>query len=139
TFDKEALLKTQRFSARIGYRMASIELELHEWNLVNEEDRLTGCSLTGVMDFRNATNLSDDEFIELLKELKQTAREAAFELADFLLMNRPKLVTTVKPSGTISQLPTVSSGVHFSHSPYYIRRVRVNAKDPLAQALYRGP
>ncbi|MDF2474202.1 MAG: ribonucleoside-triphosphate reductase, adenosylcobalamin-dependent [Anaerocolumna sp.] len=135
TFDKEALLKTQSYSARIGYRMASIELELHEWNLVNEEDRLTGCSLTGVMDFRNATNMSDEDFIALLKELKQTAREAAFLLADFLRMNRPKLVTTVKPSGTISQLPTVSSGVHFSHSPYYIRRVRVNAKDPLAQAL----
>lgn len=33
------------------------------------------------------------------------------------------------------QLPTVSSGVHFSHAPYYIRRVRVSAKDPLAQAL----
>lgn len=135
TYDKQGLLKAQRYSAHIGYRMASIELELHEWNLVNEEDRLTGCSITGVMDFRNATNMSDEEFVELLKELRQTARESAFDLADFLKMNRPKLVTTVKPSGTISQLPTVSSGVHFSHSPYYIRRVRVNAKDPLAQAL----
>jgi ribonucleoside-diphosphate reductase alpha chain/ribonucleoside-triphosphate reductase len=135
TYDRQGLLKAQRYSAHIGYRMASIELELHEWNLVNEEDRLTGCSITGVMDFRNATNISDEEFVELLKELRQTARESAFELADYLQMNRPKLVTTVKPSGTISQLPTVSSGVHFSHAPYYIRRVRVNAKDPLAQAL----
>lgn len=135
TYNRETLLKAQRYSAQIGYRMASIELELHEWNLVNEEDRLTGCSLTGVMDFRNATNMSDEDFIDLLKELRKTARDSAFELADFLNMNRPKLVTTVKPSGTISQLPTVSSGVHFSHSPYFIRRVRVNAKDPLAQAL----
>ena len=135
SYDKKEMLKAQKFSARIGYRMASIELELHEWNLTNEEDRLTGCSLTGVMDFRNATKISDEDFIELLKELRQSARETAFELADFLQMNHPKLVTTVKPSGTISQLPTVSSGVHFSHAPYYIRRVRVNAKDPLAQAL----
>ncbi len=135
SFDKEEMMKAQKFSARIGYRMASIELELHEWNLTNEEDRLTGCSLTGVMDFRNATKISDEEFRDLLKELRETARETAFELADFLKMNHPKLVTTVKPSGTISQLPTVSSGVHFSHSPYYIRRVRVNAKDPLSQAL----
>lgn len=135
TYDKKSMMKAQKYSARIGYRMASIELELHEWNLVNQEDRLTGCSITGVMDFKNATALSEKEFAGLLSALRKTAREAAFELADFLKMNRPKLVTAVKPSGTISQLPTVSSGVHFSHSPYYIRRVRVSAKDPLAQAL----
>lgn len=135
SYDREGMMKAQKYSAHIGYRMASIELELHEWNLVNEEDRLTGCSITGVMDFRNATALSDEDFIALLSDLRKTARDAAFSLADMLNMNRPKLVTTVKPSGTISQLPTVSSGVHFSHSPYFIRRVRVNAKDPLAQAL----
>lgn len=135
SFDKEGMLKAQRFSARIGYRMASIELELHEWNLVNQEDRLTGCSITGVMDFKNATNIDDSSFILLLEDLRNEAKKAANELADFLKLNRPKLVTAVKPSGTISQLPTVSSGVHFSHSPYYIRRVRVSAKDPLAQAL----
>ncbi len=135
TFDKKEMLKAQRFSARIGYRMASIELELHEWNLVNQEDRLTGCSITGVMDFKNATSISDDDFAKLLRDLRKTATNSSYELADFLKMNRPKLVTAVKPSGTISQLPTVSSGVHFSHAPYYIRRVRVNAKDPLAQAL----
>ncbi len=135
TYDKEGLLKAQKYSAHIGYRMASIELELHEWDLVNKEDRLTGCSLTGVMDFRNATNISDEEFGQLLKELRSVAKNSANELADLLKMNRPKLVTTVKPSGTISQLPTVSSGVHFSHAPYYIRRVRVNAQDPLAKAM----
>lgn len=135
SYDKEAMLEAQKYSARIGLRMASIELELHEWDLINQEDRLTGCSLTGVMDFKNATGISDEEFEQLLRELRQVARDNAFELADDLQLNRPKLVTTVKPSGTISQLPTVSSGVHFSHSPYYIRRVRVNAKDPIALAL----
>ena len=135
SYDKKAMLEAQKYSARIGYRMASIELELHEWDLVNREDRLTGCSVTGVMDFINATGISDDELKILLQDLRKVARDNAFELADDLQLNRPKLVTTVKPSGTISQLPTVSSGVHFSHSPYYIRRVRVNSRDPIALAL----
>jgi len=138
SYDREGLLRAQRYSARIGYRMASIDLELHEWDLVNKEDRLTGCSLTGVMDFRNATKISDEEFIQLLKDLMAEAHNAAYELADFLKMNRPKLVTTIKPSGTISQLPTVSSGVHFSHAPFYIRRVRVSATDPLAKAMMKA-
>ena len=32
-----------------------------------------------------------------------------------------------------SLLPAVSSGVHYSHSPYYIRRVRITATDPLCR------
>ena len=42
-------------------------------------------------------------------------------------------MTTVKPEGTLSLLPTVSSGIHYSHSPYYIRRVRISASDPLCR------
>ena len=30
----------------------------------------------------------------------------------------PLLITTIKPEGTLSLLPTVSSGVHYSHAPY---------------------
>lgn len=135
SFNKEEMLKAQKLSAKIGYRMATIELELHEWNLVNVEDRLTGCSLTGVMDFVNATGISHEELANLFEELRETAHNTANELADRLKLNHPKLYTCIKPSGTISQLPTVSSGVHYSHSPYYIRRVRVNARDPLAIAM----
>ena len=42
-------------------------------------------------------------------------------------------MTTIKPEGTLSLLPTVSSGVHYSHSPYYIRRIRITATDPLCR------
>lgn len=135
TFNRKLMLKAQGYSALIGYRMATIELELHEWNNANADDRLIGVSLTGVMDFVNATGIDEDELKELLQELREVAHNSANHLADFLGLKRPTLHTTNKPSGTISQLPTVSSGVHFSHSPYYIRRVRVNANDPVALAL----
>jgi len=115
--------------------MASIELELHEWNLVNEEDRLVGTSVTGVMDAFNVLGYDKDQIAELLRELREHSVKGAGELADYLGMNRPKLYTTVKPSGTISQLPTVSSGMHYSHSPYYIRRIRVGKNDPIVKAM----
>ena len=41
---------------------------------------------------------------------------------------RPELQTRRTPL-----LPTVSSGVHYSHSPYYIRRVCIIATDPLCR------
>jgi ribonucleoside-diphosphate reductase alpha chain/ribonucleoside-triphosphate reductase len=47
----------------------------------------------------------------------------------------PVLVTCVKPEGTLSQLPTVSSGLHRSYAPYFIRRIRVSDIDPVCKAL----
>ena len=41
-------------------------------------------------------------------------------------------ITTVKPSGTVSQLVDSASGIHPRHSDYYIRTVRADVKDPLA-------
>ena len=129
--DKEALLHAQRLSARAGYRMTCVEMELHKWNEVLQRDKLVGCSMTGWQDMINATKMSREEEKELLQELRQVAHEAAKEIAAELGGNEPLLVTTVKPEGTLSQLPTVSSGVHYSHSSYFIRRVRISANDPL--------
>lgn len=131
----EKMMEAQRLSARMGYRMACIDFELHEWDQVNKEDMLIGCSVTGWQDMINATNMYKEEEIEILKMLRDVAHNAANELADQLGRNRPKLYTTNKPSGTISQLPVVSPGIHYSHSPYYIRRVRINANDPLVQVV----
>jgi ribonucleoside-diphosphate reductase alpha chain/ribonucleoside-triphosphate reductase len=131
----EELYKAQRLSARAGYRMACITFELYKWDKVNKEDMLIGCGLTGWQDMVNATNMKEDEEVILLERLKQITHDSANELADKLDKNRPKLYTTIKPSGTLSQLPTISSGIHFSHSPYYIRRVRINTHDPLVQVI----
>jgi ribonucleoside-diphosphate reductase alpha chain/ribonucleoside-triphosphate reductase len=131
--DKEGLLEAQRLSARAGYRMTFTELELPDWNKVQQRDKLIGCSLTGWQDMVNACNLTREDQAALLKELREAARNAAFEYADELGRERPILVTTVKPEGSLSLLPTVSSGVHYSHAPYYIRRIRISASDPLVK------
>lgn len=133
--DKEGLLKAQRLSARAGYRMTMLELELPAWDKTQKRDRLLGCSLTGWQDMVNSVNLKKDEEAALLRDLRKVAREAADEYARELGQNAPILVTTVKPEGTLSQLPTVSSGVHYSHAPYFIRRVRISANDPMVKVV----
>src|SRR5699024_9334600 len=128
-----ALLKAQRLSARAGYRMTCRELEMHEWNRVQQRDRLLGCSLTGWQDMVNATGMNREGQITLLKKLRETAHDAAKKLARQLNDAEPHLVTTVKPEGSLSLLPAVSSGIQYAHAPYYIRRIRISAADPLCK------
>lgn len=131
--DVQGLLKAQRLSARASYRMTCVELELPMWNNVQQRDKLLGCSLTGWMDMVNATGMNKEEQANLLKQLRDAAKKEAEMYSAELGGRVPVLVTTVKPEGTLSQLPVVSSGVHYSHSPYYIRRVRINSHDPLVK------
>ena len=129
--DHSGILEAQRLSARSGYRMTHIELELSAWDTIQKKNRLLGCSLTGWMDMVNALKYTTDQENKLLEELRDIATDAGIKMAHTYNTNEPKLTTTIKPSGTISLLPTVSPGVHYSHSPYYIRRVRISTTDPL--------
>jgi len=131
--DTAGLLKAQRLSARCSYRMTCVELELPLWNNVQQRDKLLGCSITGWQDMVNALDLSVDDQASLLRTMRDVAKKEAEMYAAELGGRVPILVTTVKPEGTLSQLPVVSSGVHYSHSPYYIRRVRINSHDPLVK------
>ena len=131
--DRDALLNAQWLNGRASYRMTLVELELPEWDKQLKRDRLLGVSLTGYQDAVNALGLSKKGQRLLLQELRDVARMSADDLADELGLNKSLLITTVKPEGTLSLLPTVSSGLHFSHSPYYVRRIRINADDALVK------
>lgn len=130
------LIKAQKRSARAGLRMTLTTLELPHWNKIQQRDRLLGTSLTGVKDAMAMLNYSEAQEKELLNLLGKASRKEADRYAKEMRVSAPLLVTTVKPEGTISQVAGgVSSGLHWSHSPYYIRRVRINANDPLAKAV----
>jgi adenosylcobalamin-dependent ribonucleoside-triphosphate reductase len=132
--DLEGLLEAQRLSARAGYRMTNVTLELYKWDQIQKRDRLTGCSVTGWKDAMEALSYDEKQEAELMAMLGKAAREAANEYADSLGLPRPLLATAVKPEGTISQIAGgVSSGLHHTHAPYFIRRIRINAHDPLCK------
>ena len=103
------------------------------WQKNTEEERLLGVSLTGILDHpilgRNG------EGCEWLKQLQGVAVDTNKHLAAKLGIQQSVAVTCVKPSGTVSQLVDSSSGIHPRHSPYYVRTVRGDAKDPLTQFL----
>jgi hypothetical protein len=93
-------------------------------------------SVTGEKDAMAMLGYDYKQEAELMAILGRVGREEADRYAKQLRIVAPLLVNTVKPEGTISQLAGgVSSGLHYSHAPFYIRRIRINAADPLAQAI----
>ena len=104
------------------------------WKKNQEEERLLGVSLTGIMDHPVLSQVTD-EATSWLIELKQYAITVNKEWADKLGINQAAAVTTVKPSGTVSQLVDSASGKHERYSQYYFRTVRADKKDPLAQLM----
>lgn len=132
--DYKGLGRAQTLSARAGYRMTLPDLELKEWDIKQKEHRLTGCSLTGWLDFVEKAEIDFEEQTLLLDILRENAHEANKAIAKEHNLNESTNVTAIKPDGTMSLVfGGVSAGVHASHSPHYIRRIRISASDPLVK------
>ena len=102
------------------------------WQNNTEEERLLGVSLTGIMDNRLMTP-KNKGLDKTLEHLKNVAISTNTELASRLNIPPSAAISCVKPSGTVSQLVDSASGIHARHSPYYVRTVRGDNKDPLTK------
>ena len=113
-----------------------------EWKANCEEERLLGVSLTGIMDHPvlNGSCFFDQHqeglLTDWLEEMKGYAREINKEWSKRLSINSSMAITCVKPSGTVAQLTSAGTGgIHPRFSPYYIRSIRQDNKDPLTAYL----
>lgn len=135
--DFSGLMQAQALSVRAGLRMTCLDLELPDWDKVMKRDRLIGCSITGWKDAMAMLGYSDEQEKQLQGILHQIASDEVLRYANVLRIPLPMLTTTIKPEGTLSQVAGgVSSGVHDSFAPYYIRRIRINAHDPLVNVAF---
>tara|TARA_R110000744_G_scaffold92455_1_gene178995 strand:- start:930 stop:2828 length:1899 start_codon:yes stop_codon:yes gene_type:complete len=102
------------------------------WQNNTAEERLLGVSMTGIMDNPLMTN-ANEGLEKTLEHLRSVAVATNAEWAELLGIPASTAISCVKPSGTVSQLVDSASGIHARHSPYYIRTVRGDSKDPLTQ------
>ena len=101
------------------------------WRKNCEEERLLGVSLTGIFDCPAILNATPKD-LEMLRGIAVGANK---KYAKKLGIPASAAVTCVKPSGTVSQLASCSSGIHPAYNDYYRRAVRNDKKDPLAQVM----
>jgi ribonucleoside-diphosphate reductase alpha chain len=104
------------------------------WKTNAEEERLLGVSLTGIMDHPLLSGQGEHKYKlqATLEAFKTHAIATNQEWAEKLGITPSVAITTVKPSGTVSQLVDSSSGIHPRHNRFYLRAIRADKKDPLS-------
>jgi len=139
------ILRKVRLATILGTFQASltnIKRLRPKWVHNTEEEALLGVSLTGIMDnsFMNGSSTDRGHYgkkslPDFLIHLKKETVKTNEYWSELLGISQATATTAIKPSGTVSQLVNSASGIHTRHNDYYIRRVRADSKDPIAQLM----
>jgi len=130
----EEYKSTLKMAYLYGKTVTLIPTHLADWNAVMLKNRRIGVSQSGIIDAFGRHGRREvlrwcDEGYKYIQQLDQT-------YSDWLCIPRSRKMTTVKPSGSVSLLPGVSAGIHYPHSEYYIRRIRVSKSNPIVPIMY---
>jgi ribonucleoside-triphosphate reductase len=99
----------------------------NRWKLSTERDALLGIGMTGI---------GSGKILEFdLGFAAEVAKQRNREIAHLIGINPASRITCIKPSGTTSCVLGTSSGIHAWHAPYYLRTMRFNKGEALAQYL----
>lgn len=131
--DELGLHRAARLLARANYRQTCVNLVdgilQRAWHENNEFLRLCGVGVTGVVEWEGCDSAAS------WQRLRTVATQAAQGMADELGLPRPKAVTTVKPSGTLSKIMDTTEGVHKPLGKYIFNNVRFSKHDPYVAEL----
>lgn len=126
--DSAGLQRAVELAARACYRQTCVNLQdgiLQEaWHLNNAFLRLMGVGLTGIV---RRPDLAPYDY----SQLQRCAIYGGYSMADELDMPRPKNVTTIKPSGTVSKIMDTTEGVHKPLGKYILNNINFSKHDPL--------
>ncbi|MFX1340288.1 MAG: ATP cone domain-containing protein [Promethearchaeota archaeon] len=129
----EEFEETLKYAYLYAKSVTLVNTHWKETNAVMLKNRRMGISQTGIIEAfvkhgrRNMINWCDKGYA-YLRELDET-------YSDWLCVPKSIKITTVKPSGTVSLLPGVPPGIHYPHSQYYIRRIRISKNSDLIETI----
>ena len=123
---KEELLDVCKILYRINKHSLALPCHLKETEDIVHKNMRMGIGVTGVLQ-------ATEEQRSWLNDTYRRLREFDFKYSHEHGFPESVKLTTVKPSGTLSLLPGVTSGCHPAYSQYMIRRIRIAADHALVQ------
>lgn len=104
-----------------------------EWTSNSEEERLLGVDLLGFLD--HPLFQDNEKAAETCSLLRDKVIEVNTQWAESLGINPSTATTCIKPSGDSSVFFGTAAGFKGHHGKHYVRRVRANSTNPVAQML----
>jgi len=126
--------KTLKFAYLYAKTVTLVMTHNQKTNNVMAHNRRIGCSMSGIVQAVHKHGRS--EFRNWCKEGYKELLRWDETYSEWLGIPKSIKITSVKPSGTVSLLCNATPGIHFPHSQFYIRNIRVQNTSPLVQ-LYR--
>jgi len=123
---KDELIDVCKILYRINKHSLALPCHLKETEDIVHKNMRMGIGVTGVLQ-------ATDEQRSWLNDTYRRLREFDFKYSHEHGFPESVKLTTVKPSGTLSLLPGVTSGCHPAYSQYMIRRIRIAADHALVQ------
>lgn len=121
---KERLITVAKHLYRICKHSLTLPCHLEGTEKIVHKNMRMGIGVTGYLQAtEEQRSWLSDTYVELRKFDKQYSKQHGFPESIKL--------TTVKPSGTLSLLAGVTSGVHPGFAQYFIRRIRMASDSPL--------
>ena len=125
----EEFQETLKFAYLYAKSVTLVNTHWQETNAVMLKNRRMGVSQTGIIEaFVKHGRRKMLEWCDKGYNYLQNLDE---QYSGWLCIPRSIKITTVKPSGTVSLLPGVPPGIHYPHSEYYIRRIRISKNSDL--------
>lgn len=117
-------IETIKYAYLYGKTVTLVPTHDPHTNAVMMRNRRIGLSQAGITE--NIQRIGFREHINWCSQAYDAVQEYDKIYSEWLCIPRSIKTTTVKPGGSVPLLPGVTPGMHFPHSEYYIRRVRVS-------------
>jgi len=129
----EEFKRTLKYAYLYAKTVTLIPTHMEKTNQIMLRNRRIGLSQSGITEAiykfgrRNYLNMCDEgyKYIESLDKV----------YSRWLCITNSIKRTSVKPSGSISLLPGVTPGIHYPHSEYYLRAIRLSKGSNLISIL----
>lgn len=129
-------LRTLKFAYLYAKTVTLIPTHNKRTNAVMMRNRRIGCSQSGIV--QAMSKFGRRAYLNMCDLGYKYLRSLDVMYSDWLCVPLSKKVTSVKPSGTVSLLAGTTPGIHYPHSEYYIRNVRLNDMSPLLPLMHNA-
>ncbi len=132
----EEFQETLKYAYLYSKSVTLVNTHWQETNAVMLKNRRMGISQTGIIEA--FIKHGRRKILEWCGRGYNYLQELDEQYSGWLCIPRSIKITTVKPSGTVSLLPGVPPGIHYPHSEYYIRRIRLSKNSDLIEHIAKA-